>query len=145
MDELLKRLEVIEARFALGELRSKYCWYTSRGLKEDVLDLFTEDGIFENHRTPSGEPAVAAGRAELAAYFERMQPGRRLPTVMNEVVRVEDDRAEGTCVMLSVGDEEFCGHYVDEFQKVAGTWLIRKRSFFPYWPSFAPSPNRRHP
>ena len=145
MDELLKRLEIIETRFALRELRSKYCWYTARGRKEDVLELFTEDGVFENYRTPSGEPAVAAGRAELAAYLERMRPGRRLPTVMNEVVRVEDNLAEGTCVMLSIGDEEFCGHYVDEFQKVAGTWLFRKRSFFPYWPSFAPNPDRRNP
>ena len=145
MNSLEDRLEIIEARTALSELRSKYAWYTARGLKDEVLALFTEDGVFENHRTPDGQPAIAAGKAELAAYFRHMAPGRRLPTVMNEVLRIDGDTADGTCVMVSVGNESFCGHYIDIFARVENNWLFRKRSFFPYWPIFAPSPDARAP
>jgi hypothetical protein len=140
-----ERLDAIEARTALSELRSSYCWYTTRGLKAEVLELFTEDGVFENHRTTGGTPAVASGHAELAAYFERMAPGRRLPVVMNEVLRIDGDEAEGTCVMMSMGQEGFCGHYVDTFRRAGGRWRFSRRSFFPYWPDFAPNAERRDP
>mgnify|MGYP006213080245 CR=1 FL=1 len=36
---------------------------------------------------------------------------------MNEVTRIQGDVAEGTCAMLSMGEDGFAGHYIDQFRK----------------------------
>ena len=143
--DIEQRLNVIEARFAISELRSRYCWYTVRGLKDEVLTLFTDDAVFQNARSESEQPVTVAGKAALAEYFSRMKPARRIPLVTNEVTRVKGDTAEGTCAMLSVGDDGFSGHYIDTFQKVNGQWLFSSRKFFPYWPIYKPDVERTHP
>lgn len=145
MDDLATRIRQLEDRVALSELRSKYCWYTVRGLKDEVRALFTEDGVFENHRGNAGAPAIAAGQAALAAYFQRMAPARRIPVVFNEVFQIDGDHATGTCVMQSVGDSPFCGHYVDQFERGPEGWKFARRSFYPYWPDYAPSAERHAP
>jgi hypothetical protein len=141
MSDIETRLAVIEARFAISELRSKYCWYTTRGMRDEVVALFTEDGVFDNARNNS----VTRGRAALFEYFSEMRPARRIPLAMMEVVTVDGDEAEGTCAMQSVGENEFCGHYIDRFRKVEGQWLFAERHFHPYWPVYAPSEERRDP
>lgn len=133
------RLQEIEDRFAISELRSTYSWHTVRGDRERLLTLFTVDGVFENHRAPGAGPAIATGQAELNGYFDHMAPARRFPMVMNEVTRITGDEAEGTCMMHSVGDDPFCGHYIDSFRRVDGNWLFSARRFYPYWPKFHPA------
>jgi ketosteroid isomerase-like protein len=145
MSDLEKRLEVIEARYAISELRSRYCWYTVRGMRDELLTLFTDDGVFENARNEGEAPARAHGRAELATYFARLKPARRVPLVTNEVTRVQGDSAEGTCAMLGAGDDSFAGHYIEQFRRVDGTWLFSSRRFFPYWPLYRPEDTRLHP
>lgn len=145
MTDIERRVSDIEARFAISELRSKYCWYTVRGMKHEVLALFTGDGVFENARSEGAEPATARGTAELSEYFSRMTPGRRVPLVTNELTRIDGDSAEGTCAMLGVGEDGFAGHYIDQFRRVDGTWLFSSRRFFPYWPIYKPDADRAHP
>lgn len=145
MSDIEKRVADLEARFAISELRSKYCWYTVRGLKDEVIKLFTEDGVFENSRNDSGTPVAVVGRAALQQYFARMQPARRVPLVMNEVTTINGDEAEGTSAMLGVGEDGFAGHYIDTFRKVDGQWRFKVRRFFPYWPMYKPDGERRHP
>jgi hypothetical protein len=139
VNDIIDRLERIEARIAISELRSRYCWHTTRGDRDEVLALFTEDCIFENNRSAGEKPLVITGRAALRGYLSRMAPGRRVPMVTNEVLTVTGDAAIGTCVMQSIGADPFCGHYVDEFRKVAGQWQFSARRFYPYWPIFRPS------
>jgi ketosteroid isomerase-like protein len=145
MSEIEKRLEIIESRFAISELRSRYCWYTVRGMREELLALFTDDGVFENSRNEGDTPTSAQGKSELAAYFSKMKPARRVPLVTNEVTRVTGDLAEGTCAMVGVGDDGFAGHYIEQFRRVDGTWLFSRRQFFPYWPIYRPDAKRLHP
>lgn len=145
MNTLENRIRALEDRVALSELRSKYAWFTTRGDRDAVLALFTADGVFENHRAPGGEPALARGQAEMAHYFRHMAPGRRVPMVMNEVFQIGTDTAEGTCVMTAPGDDGFCGHYIDSFRREGEHWLFSHRRFFPYWPVFAPSAERTAP
>jgi hypothetical protein len=145
MQSLEMRIAALEARYAISELRSRYCWHTARGDREAVVSLFTPDGVFENHRKAGGVPAVAVGHDQIRAYLSQMAPGRRLPSVTNEVVHIEAGSAEGTCFMSSVGDEPFCGHYIDSFQQHEGKWFFSRRAFYPYWPIFAPNPDRREP
>ncbi|WP_029000959.1 nuclear transport factor 2 family protein [Azohydromonas australica] len=141
MASIEERLTALEDRTAISELRSRYCWYTVRGLRDEVVELFTEDGVFQNAR--NGESVE--GKAALREYFERMQPARRIPLVMNEVTHLAGNEAEGTCAMTSVGEGAFCGHYIDSFRKVEGHWLFSARSFFPYWPVYQPDAQRVHP
>ncbi len=143
--DLEQRIADLEARVAISELRSKYCWYVVRGMKQDVLALFTEDGVFQNARTANEQPVVVQGRAALDGYFSNMKPARRIPIVTNEVITLNADKAQGTCAMLGVGGDSFCGHYIDAFRKVEGRWLFSARQFFPYWPVYKPDRNRLHP
>lgn len=145
MSDIEQRLSVIESRFAISELRSKYCWYTVRGLQDEVLGLFTDDGVFENSRHAEAAPVTVRGHKALADYFSRMKPARRVPLVMNEVTRIHGDEAEGTCAMLSVGEDGFAGHYIDQFTRVDGTWRFSIRRFFPYWPVYKPDVDHIHP
>jgi hypothetical protein len=140
-----KRLETIEARIAISELRSKYCWYTVRGMKHDLVELFTQDGVFQNARNAEEHPVAVKGRQALEDYFSRIKPARRVPLVTNEVLTINGDCAEGTCAMLGVGDDSFCGHYIDTFRKEDGSWLFSARQFFPYWPQYKPDAERQHP
>lgn len=145
MSDLEKRLEVIEARYAISELRSRYCWYTVRGMRAELLTLFTEDGVFENARREDESPARAEGQDALAAYFSHMKPARRVPLVTNEVTRVNGASAEGTCAMVGVGEDGFAGHYIEQFRRVDDVWLFSSRRFFPYWPMYRPDATRVHP
>ncbi len=140
-----ERLAQLETRIAISELRSKYCWYTVRGMKQELVELFAEDGVFENSRNDEDAPVVVTGRKALDEYFSRVKPARRVPLVMNEVTTVNGDEAEGTCAMLGVGEDGFCGHYIDTFRKVDGRWLFSVRRFFPYWPMYKPAPDRPFP
>lgn len=144
MDEIERRLAIVEAKFALSELRSAYCWHTTRGDRQAVVALFTEDGLFQNHRGED-EPVTITGHEALLRHFAPMRPARRVPVVMNEVSHVDGDTAEGTCVMQSFGDDGFVGHYIDRFRVVGECWLFSERRFFPYWPTFAPSGTRANP
>jgi hypothetical protein len=116
-----------------------------RGLRDEVIKLFTEDGVFQTTRSAGSNAPVVKGTAALNEYFSRAKPARRVPLVMNEVIHVDGDQAEGTCAMQSVGEEAFCGHYVDRFRKVNGQWLFAARHFYPYWPTYMPDAERRHP
>jgi predicted metallopeptidase len=146
MTDIERRVEALETRAAVSELRSKYCWYTTRGDRRSVADLFTTDAIFQNYRSATDDPVTIVGREALHAHFERMRPARRIPMVMNEVTHITDAGvAEGTCVMHALGEDGFCGHYIDDFRKMAGTWLFARRRFFPYWPVFRPDADRPAP
>jgi len=138
MTDIERRIAAIEDRIAISELRSKYCWHTTRGNRDQVVALFTEDCIFQNSRNTDGAPLVIEGREALRDYLSRMRPGRRVPMVMNEIIELHEETAEGTCVMQSIGEDGFCGHYIDKFRREDGEWLFSVREFYPYWPIFAP-------
>jgi hypothetical protein len=145
MTLLEQRVEALEARNAISELRAAYCWHTARARREALVELFTPDGIFENTRDAAAEPVRVEGRDALFAFFSRMTPARRIPLVMNEVVRIAGESAEGTCAMMALGKDHFCGHYIDDFRKAGGRWLFSRRRFFPYWPDYRPDPMRVDP
>jgi len=133
-----QQIYVLEARVLISELRSRYCWYTTRGDRESVVNLFTKDCRFVNHRSAKNVVTIH-GRENLFNHLSEMKPGRRIPMVMNEITSVYTDTASGTCVMYALGEDPFCGHYEDTFKKVDDDWLFSSRSFYPYSPIFRPS------
>lgn len=142
MRDIEERLARLEARSEISALRARYCWHTTRGDRDAVAALFTEDCLFTNARQSEGPVVEVRGRAALHAYLSRMTPGRRVPMVMNEVTEIDGATAQGTCVMQSVSDDPFVGHYIDDFRRVDGHWLFAARRFFPYFPIFNPAPDR---
>jgi len=145
MNDIERRVAALEARHEISELRARYCWYITRAMLPELVALFTDDGVFENTRNAAAPPVRVCGRDELARFFQKTQAGRRTPMVANEVIHIGDSEAEGTCVMVSFGDDSFCGHYVDTFRKVDGRWLFSARRFRPYWPDYRPDPTHLHP
>lgn len=146
MNELERRLANLEARFAISELRSTYCWHTTRGERDAVIALFAEDAVFQNSRGAGSDPVVVRGREAIAQHLAHMRPARRIPLVVNEVTRmIDDDSAEGTCVMTNLGEDPFCGHYIDKFTRIGERWFFSSREFYSYWPQFNPSTSRSAP
>ena len=145
MPSLDDRLVALESRNAISELRAAYCWHTVRAAREALVELFTADGVFENTRNAAAPPVRIEGREALVAFFARTTPARRIPLVMNEVIHVDGDAAEGTCAMMALGEDSFCGHYIDDFRKEHGRWLFARRRFFPYWPDYRPDAERKQP
>jgi len=145
MNDLERRMGILEARYEISALRSKYCWYTTRGMRDAVVALFTDDCLFANARQPDGAVVEVRGHNALSTYLARMRPGRRVPMVMNEVTDVYGDSAEGTCVMQSLSDDPFVGHYIDSFRRTEGVWLFAARRFHPYFPTYYPNADRVDP
>jgi len=42
-----KQIHDILIRFATEDLRSKYCWFISRGDSHEIAELFVPDGVYE--------------------------------------------------------------------------------------------------
>jgi len=144
--QLVRRVESIEARIALSELRAKYAWYIAHGAASEVADLFTEDGIFEMYETAE-RVVTMKGRDVIRERLSAVPDGVRVPLVTNEIFSIDGDRARGTCAMhspVSPGQSGgFGGHYVDELQRVRGTWLFSRRTFYYYWPIYSADRNAR--
>lgn len=137
-NDIISRLDAIEARFQISELRSQYAWYAARGNAENIANLFTEDGVFEMYES-EGRIKTLVGRSTIEAHFKGMRKGMRVPMITNEIVRINGDAARGTSAILMPispsSDRAYGGHYIDDFVKVDGIWLFKRRNFYYYWPT----------
>jgi hypothetical protein len=127
-------------RKAVSELRSKYCWYVSRGDYEKVTALYTADGIFDF--AMDGKRVQAKGSDAVRECLARSTfPGVVFPLIHNEVTFIDsDDKAHGVCSMeakcTAPGLPIFSGYYHDWFRRENGTWLFAERRFYRYFPDF---------
>jgi hypothetical protein len=136
MDNNVKELLV---RKAISELRSKYCWYVSRGDYERVVELYTPDGIFDF--AMDGKRVSVQGTAALRDALARTTyPGVVFPMVHNEISFVDGDKAHGVCSMEAKCTNPqlptFSGYYHDKFRVHEGQWRFTERRFYRYFPDF---------
>lgn len=128
------RIEEIEARLAIEELRSRYAHHAMRGNAAGVAGLFTEDCIFDGPSGP-GNRAVIHGRHALADFLAPSigRVGAVLPLIHNGITNVSGDRATGSCVMETPEAPGF-GHlicqYLEEFRRVDGRWYFSTRRMY---------------
>ena len=144
-DELRSTLRRLEAREAIRDLHSRYCFVQDRGhsshAEDDVqafLALCHPDIVWDN--SPDGTRAHrshVAVAAYLRALWARFDSGMHF--VHNLLVTVDSDtRASGRSSFEAVGDidgEAFvaAGHYEDEYIHTAAGWqflLHREVPFF---------------
>lgn len=131
-DSLEDRIRAIEDRDAIRELTARYCQLAVARRIEDVVDLFTEDGVME-----SGDTVGKGREALLEIYRESLGSLRPIPTVHNHVIDLDGDRATGFCQLELRTVEEgeaytAAGHYEDRFERVDGAWKFAARKLVFY-------------
>lgn len=136
-----QRLNILESREQIKELRARYAWLITRGKIEEVLALFTEDAIFESwakDRRHHVQGRAALGALMMAADMRR--PCTAVPLIHNDIIEIDGDRATGTCVMQTpVGPNQpdgFTGYYHDVMRREQNGWLFAERRFYLYQPFF---------
>lgn len=125
----------IEEREQIRELYVRYALSIDADRSEDWVACFTEDGVFESKRL-----GRHAGREALMAFtrlYKEYQAGAQVRHVISNIsVRIEGDRATGTCYLTYYhsknGKSELAavGGYNDRLRKVDGKWLFEYRKVF---------------
>ena len=122
----------IAARECIRDLVARYNANGDAGRFDDMLALFEEDATLEL------DTQIFAGRPAIRAFFERVAertgPGRaaafvRHFTATHQIDVLSEDEARGRCYYAVLTDRglDHWGRYVDEYRRVGGRWLFRRR------------------
>lgn len=137
MSTLEDRIQAVEDKSAIAELRARYCHLLDDRDWDGFVDLFTEDGEFAGL-------ARVRGHDEIRMFFSQTVP--RLADgfwhfCTNGTAEIDGDTARGRISMeyLSVKDgvsRVSAGHYDDELRRENGVWKFSRRRITFYY--FAP-------
>ena len=132
MPSLEERIRAIEDRDAIRELTARYCQLAVGGRAEDIVALFTREGVME-----SGETRERGHARLLELYRSSFGALRPIPFIHNHVVELDGDRATGFCSieLRMVEDGEAvtaAGYYDDEFVREDGVWRFAHRKLVFY-------------
>ncbi len=137
VDDLIKRLELLEDERAILETLYRYGHCIDYGLEQEWVGLFTEDGIYEIRLRQAGSVIRKEGSQGLAQFIAEhtrapakyhkhllVEPlisfgSKNQATVQSYFLRV--DESEGRLYILAFG------RYKDRLVKHNGRWLFRKR------------------
>ncbi len=95
-----QRLDILESREQIKELRAIYGWHAARGDAQSIANLFTEDGVFEC--LAGGRKRIRSqGRNAIARFIAagNTSPAFVLPMIHNDIIVIEGDNAHGSCAM----------------------------------------------
>ncbi|HEV8712279.1 MAG TPA: nuclear transport factor 2 family protein [Candidatus Binatia bacterium] len=96
VQELVRRLEALEAERAILRTLYRYGHSIDYGLEQEWVDCFTADGVFDVRRRVGPASARYEGRAALAAFIAQhtRAPGRyHKHMLMEPVISVSGDQA----------------------------------------------------
>jgi hypothetical protein len=135
------QLTELVAREAIRDLVARYNLYGDSGRLEEMLTLFTDDGMLE-YSQGRGHLETYCGRARIRSFVEQTKlrfaeetaAGGGSPYVRHHVsTHVIDvlgpDRATGRAYVLVLrasGLGEW-GRYFDDYRRVDGHWLFSRR------------------
>lgn len=121
-------LQWLQDRFALCELRARYCRHLDFKQWDDLRSLFTDDAelrLAGGTHYPSADDFVDTMRRNFAGD-EQVVHHCQMP----ELVRLGPDRARGVWALFSLLDRQQSpamqsySYYAEEYRRVAGTWKI---------------------
>ena len=127
---LEERIRQLEDRDAIRELTARYCQLAVAGRAEEIVALFTRQGIMESSGTRE------QGHARLLTlYRSSFAELRPIPFIHNHVVELAGDRATGYCSielrMVEKGEAvTAAGYYDDVFEREEGVWKFAHRRLF---------------
>jgi len=143
--ELESKVQELNDREALRDLRYRYHEYINEGKFAEIVDLFTDDGELE-----FGPLGKAKGRQGIIGFFKRLgppPPGVR-PSgphfsyvkqyIHNHVVDLQGDRAKGFSYLearpvINGEAHMVAGKYEDEYLKTDGRWHFTRMTFTPHF------------
>lgn len=124
-------LDEIEARFAIGETKARYCRFLDTKQWDAWASLFTEDFVLDTSQ--AGGPAPISGRdAAIASVRSIIETARTAHQVHTPEMALDGDTAQ---VIWAMQDRlEFdngqsltgFGHYTETYVKREGQWKIAK-------------------
>jgi hypothetical protein len=138
---LEQKIQELTDREEIRDLIATYAHRVAHGLS--IADLFTDDGVFINRRTPHAPPSEAHGRKALEERF-RDRPGEvgnTMPMIHNYLISINGDEATDTCsneLRITENGQSMIasGYYEDRLRRENGRWKFveRKVTFFHWVP-----------
>lgn len=136
MNETLEaRIERIEDRIAISELRARYSFLVDQGEGHVAVKLFTEEGEFH------GPIKSYRGHKEQLTHYDEHVLSGMWHFNTNEIIRIEGNTASGECYCFmpcSFENESYvCAcRYDDLLAKQDGVWKFTSRTvtFFYFVP-----------
>jgi len=138
--EALSELERTVIEWRCEQLVQRFALYNDANEFEQLVQLFTEDGVFARPTIPD-QPMV--GRQVILEQFKKRPPRTIRHLMANVTITAEShDRATGVCYMilysgpaLAEGEKgppkadgpALIGAFHDTFHKVDGEWLFARR------------------
>lgn len=138
LEQLRRRLEHLEAREAIRELKTQYLWACDTKQVEVIRDCFIEGELVIDY----GPVGRFSSREAFIAVFEKFACNERVHDIhIGANPRIEllgDERARGrwslqmfqinrvTDKVLHVG-----GYYEDEYRRIDGAWRMSSTVFTP--------------
>jgi ketosteroid isomerase-like protein len=135
VEELARRLQVLEDIEAIKKLKARYCAYCDNNYDADgIAALFTEDAVWDGRSFGKYE-----GREAIRTFF---QGAPKLLTfaihqVMNPIIEVQGERATGKWYLfqpctLAEGNQAvwLAARYEEEYVKVGGEWQFTHLKVF---------------
>ncbi len=138
LEDLERRIQVMEDIEAIKKLKALYCAYCDRGYDADgIASLFTEDAVWDGGRFGRYE-----GREAIRSFFRgasKIFPFA-LHQVMNPIIEVQGDRATGKWYLfqpatLAEGNQAvwLAARYEEEYVRVGGQWKFQHLKVFPHF------------
>ena len=139
--ELQKRIDLMNEEDRVRNLQAAYGYYADRKMWDDVVDLFTEDGVVE-----IGNQGVWQGKAGVRRWLESMGPAGLSHGQLNDQLQFDmtvtfPEGGNQAWVrgielgMLGEADEEKgwweVSAFLNRFVKEGGVWKIREMRRFP--------------
>ena len=141
-NDLEQRIRALEDIEAIKRLKGRYCSYCDDNYDvEGLASLFTEDAIWDG-----GMLGKAVGIEKIRKFFTNSQKAMPFAVhmVMNPIIEVDGDRAEGTWYLFQAatsGPENRAvwgsARYDEKYLRVEGVWKfqhLQLTSFF--WTPF---------
>jgi len=136
LEEIEKRLNILEDKEAIRELQYKYLGHLTKVEWEQVFDCFTEDAV-----TNIGVHGIKNGKAEIISFFKnviaRGHVGKEGNFVVQPIITVNGDQAKASWFIYIMhldltgtkAQDWAQGLYDIEYKKVNGQWKISYMGF----------------
>ncbi len=129
----------IEDRLAIRELTSRYAYYVDTFQNDKLMELWTEDAVFDESRVGTG---LHVGARAILAFFDELKKTvtHQAHITANQLIEeLHESSAKG--IVFSIveavtlaGNMRAVVYYSDEYVKSGGRWCFQSRVIHPLMP-----------
>lgn len=134
-----QRLQALEDRQRIEELRATYCFLVDDGHFDELVDRCFADDARCDFRDARGtiSPLISTGRAEIRTFFSQIVASLlqdMCHTVHNHRIVIDGDTAHGECYFELTATHPptneavvGAGRYLDRYRRIDGAWRFTER------------------